>query len=254
MRSSLKDNNAVQPLSLEMKVVLDRCERIETTCAEIYRVFAHMHAEYPKLQALWFSTAEDEVQHASQFNLLSRMKGGSIAGITVEVGDADSVLGDLELLLARVRNEFVPPDLALQIAVRVENHLTSFHSTSVVLCKDEALQRLLQAMMSNDDRHIERLEQALKEFQAARDAFNTVLRKVEGLFEEIGEVSLSRVQTLKVAIKFESLLARYRRGVLQSGNDPGLEPVLRRLIENNEGEVGMIEEALEELLAAQPQA
>ncbi|GFO54944.1 hypothetical protein GMSM_19510 [Geomonas sp. Red276] len=253
MRSSLKDNSPVQQLPLEMKVALDRCERIETTCAEIYRVFAHMHAEYPKLQALWFSTAEDEVQHASQFNLLSRMKADSITGITVEVGDAESVLGDLELLLARIRKEFVPPDLALQMAVRVEKHLTKFHSTSVVLCRDEALQRLLKAMMSENDHHVERLERALKEMQASKDAFNTVLRKVTALFEEIGEARLSGVQTLKVAIKFESLLARYRRGILQAGGNQELVPVLKRLIENNEGEVGMIEEALEELLASHPQ-
>lgn len=148
-------------LPMEGMLVLDKCALIESKCAEVYRLFAELHPELPELAALWKKTALEEEHHCLQFQMLSRMKGEGITGLTTDIAKVTEVLKKLEALFDQVQNSKLSAIDTLKLGIKLENYLSEFHSTSVIICADPDMRHLLSAMMNIDLDHVARLEKAL---------------------------------------------------------------------------------------------
>lgn len=155
-------------LPMEEMLILDKCASIESRCADLYRHFAGLHPEHPELGKLWLKTALEEDNHALQFRMLSRMKGEGISGLTTDVAKVNEVLEKLEGLFEQVRSARLSAADALRVGIKLENFLSEFHSTSVVITGDREMAHLLNAMMSIDLDHVARLEKALDKLLSDR--------------------------------------------------------------------------------------
>jgi len=233
-------------ISADLLAILDRCTQIELKCAEIYRRFAQMHAEFPEIQTLWFKTAREEESHAAQFKMLTKLKQSDVVGLSVSETDTQTALAAMDGLLEKMRTGYLEPEKALMLAIKLERQLGKFHSNAVVICRDPELKRLLDAMMGNDQDHESALVRALGEIKRRRGSGLTeVLQLVERLAEQIDAAGLTPMDTLKAVLRFETLVGqRLLKG--QAGNrNPELQLILKDIMEKNSVQLQLIHQRLE---------
>lgn len=148
-------------MNKESRIVIDRllrtCAEIEASTAKIYRLFASLHGDEPRVVALWLKTAEEEDNHQRQFEL-----GLRLSPETIE--KADHVLQQVRDAIAKV--ETSPPDIesALKFAVDMEMKLSEFHMKSAVVFVNDYYRTMFKSMMSNDREHVQALKDSLAEY------------------------------------------------------------------------------------------
>ena len=147
----------------EMASLVSFCHRIELVTEQIYRLLAIAHETSDLMRPIWLKTADEELAHARQFELLAKMNrpGQDTLVPAVTVEQARLGLQRAEQVLAEYRAR--PPGIeqALQRMVSLEREFADFHSHRVVDFEDRSLQYLFSALMSADQLHVETLERAL---------------------------------------------------------------------------------------------
>lgn len=142
-------------MSIDDRKLLDLCRNVEIKNGELYDFFGELFRSEVEISRLWFKTAEEERNHAAQLALAAKVP----AGITVLVDPwkANNTLKIVTSILDNVRQH--PPLLldALRSAIKLEEHLSSFHLDCVGSFSDESIKQLFHAMMMADDAHVARL-------------------------------------------------------------------------------------------------
>jgi rubrerythrin len=140
--------------------LLEICCRVEHTMASLYRFLSVHHRGTPDIAAIWLKTANEEENHARQFEFALKLPN-LIAHTKVDVSAADQLLKDVLELDAQLRKTPTPPVDALRAAVEMEMRLEGYHMNSIGSFHDPKLQQLFDAMMAADKQHVEMLSNAL---------------------------------------------------------------------------------------------
>ncbi len=140
--------------------LLEVYRRIEFTLASLYRFLSNLYADTPDTAAVFLKTANEEENHALQFELALKLPN-PIAHPTVAVEAADALLKDVLDLDAKVRRTLPAPVEALQTAVDLETRLAAYHMDSIGIFHQPRLQEMFKAMMAADKQHVETLTAAL---------------------------------------------------------------------------------------------
>lgn len=234
-------------LPLHVKMVLEKCAMIQLKSADIYRHLACQHAQYRELGTLWMKASREEEHHARQFDMLTKLKGGSIVKLNVELGDAAAVLERLDAISGNLQRAILSPLRSLEGAIKLEGYLRRFHSNSVTVCRDPELKKLLDAMMDNDTDHVQLFEKAREEWLPGKEVKLKVLDDVERLFLEIRKYRLTPEEVAKVAVKVQSGLDEFLQSSA-TGDQSEIRGLKDRLVEKSQGQVALIKDVLTRIL------
>ncbi len=140
--------------------LLDVCRRIEFAMAGLYRYLADRYPDLPDVAAALRKTANEEENHALQFQLASKLPN-LLVELKVGVEAADRLLKTVQDLDAKIRQ--APPSAvtALQVALELERRLTDYHMDSIGVFQSPQLQEMFKAMMAADKNHQGALGEAL---------------------------------------------------------------------------------------------
>jgi rubrerythrin len=140
--------------------VLTLCAELERTTGGMYRDLAAAHAGDPQLARLWLKTAQEEDNHARQFEL-ARMYGDQLGAVGVTAVTARALVDVAQEMRRRLATEARAPVAALRTAIELEERLADFHLTAITAFRSERLRKLFGAMMAADRGHVEALRAAL---------------------------------------------------------------------------------------------
>lgn len=154
-----------------------KCIRIERKLAELYAHFSKIE-RYPAVRrALWRKLSEDEVGHALDLELASRlsMQGESLVA-TIPVVDLDKLYNSLQQMIHKVVQHPLSDRDAVALAVELELKTARIHSRSAVAFEDPRLRQLFQALGKYDLNHLGGLIDAYEElFNHTPSALNSPL-------------------------------------------------------------------------------
>ena len=153
------------PLSMDNLRVLDICREIELLNEELYRRFAANFSEDCELAALWRKTANEEANHALQFELAIRAKKEMIKGVEADAKAIATMYEYVRTILEMVEESPPDPAEALRLSIKLEQRLAGMHLDCIAIFSDESSKVLFRAMMANDHNHIESLLEASEKYQ-----------------------------------------------------------------------------------------
>jgi rubrerythrin len=147
--------------------VLDICREIELMNEQLYLYFADLFSENREVTALWVKTANEEANHAKQFELAIKLKNEMLESVSMDAWVVDAASKYVRTLLESVKKS--PPSLpdAVQLSIKLEEHLTKLHMDCIAIFTDETHRELFTAMMANDNRHLESLLDAQNKYSTA---------------------------------------------------------------------------------------
>jgi len=146
--------------------VLQTCQNIELSSAELYELFSQLYRDRSTLSRLWTKTALEEHNHAQQFELAWKMKYEPLASVQVDPWKAENALKIVQGILDNVRRTPPTPLDALRSAIKLEQKLAEFHLGYLATFTDEATASLFKAIMAADREHVAALEEAYQELVA----------------------------------------------------------------------------------------
>lgn len=151
-------------LSREELRILDTCRDIELLNEQLYRHFAQLFSEDRELADLWRKTANEEANHAQQFELAIRAQKEMLESVTIDPSKVDSAFKFVRTILEIAEKS--PPSVAdaLQLGVKLEERLSALHLECIAGFADESYKALFRSMMANDDRHIQSLLDAREKY------------------------------------------------------------------------------------------
>jgi rubrerythrin len=155
-------------LPVESLRILDICRDIELLNEQLYRYFAVLFAEDGELAALWKKTANEEANHAQQFELVIRTNKDLLESVAIDAWTAATAFEFVRTLFESAKKS--PPSVvdALQLGVMLEARLVRLHLECIADFTDESLKMLFRAMMESDDRHRESLMEAQIKYSSPR--------------------------------------------------------------------------------------
>jgi rubrerythrin len=164
----IKDHVLKKTLPLESLRILDICRDIELLNEQIYRYFAVLFAENRELATLWEKTANEEANHAQQFEFAIRIKNELLESVAIDAWTVATAFKFVRTLLESVKKS--PPSVidALQLSVKLEARLANLHMECIAGFLEESHRMLFRAMMENDDRHRESLMAAQIKYSSPR--------------------------------------------------------------------------------------
>ena len=151
--------------------VLEVCQTVELSCAELYHHFAELFKEDRDSFLLWLKTAMEEENHARLFALVAKLRRSNIVkSIRIELIDAEVALLYVRSLIDRVKK--TPPTLAeaLRMAIDLEKKMDGFMMGNVIGFVDETHEKSFLAITQSDDRHLESLQDAYDRLSRASGA------------------------------------------------------------------------------------
>jgi rubrerythrin len=161
MDKNLKKN---KQLTLNDIRILDVCRDIELTAEKLYLFFAEVFKDDGELAALWLKTAQEEKNHAHQFELAAKLKTGMVESIHVPLEEAEEMLGIVGKFLINSKKKPPSAEGALLFAVGMEEQLSKFHMDCLAIFTDESYREMFSAMMAHDKQHVEALQDAHTNF------------------------------------------------------------------------------------------
>jgi rubrerythrin len=149
-------------MTMEEVRILDICRDIEILNEQLYRYFADLFSENKEIATLWKKTANEEANHAQQFELAIRIKKELLESVIIDAWTVATAFKFVRTLLESVKKS--PPSVAdaLQIGVMLEERLTNLHLECIACFTEESHKMLFRAMMAQDNRHMESLREAQK--------------------------------------------------------------------------------------------
>jgi hypothetical protein len=158
-------------IGLGTKDVLEVCQAVEFSCAELYHHFAELFKDDRNMFLLWLKTAMEEENHARLFALVAKLRRGNIVeAIRIDLVDAEVALLFVRSLIDRVKK--TPPSLreAFKIAIDLEKKLDGFMMGNVIEFADKSYEKSFLAITNADNKHLESLEDAYARLIAASGA------------------------------------------------------------------------------------
>lgn len=141
------------------RVILEICRDIEVCASELYYYYAEIYQDIPEISQLWKKTAQEEDNHAYQFELALKLcRKDIVQSVAVDIRTAQTILDKLKSLNATAKKIKPSIDDALNLAIRLEEKLSEYHLTSTVQFNDDAHKKLFDSMMKNDRGHVETLK------------------------------------------------------------------------------------------------
>ena len=138
--------------------ILKACRDIEHIAAEIYRFYAETFKDNPRIKSLWEKTADEEKNHALQFELAIKLRTGMIEGSNGDSFVVCNTLKFLRSLLDGIKKSKPALSEALRSAIKFEEHLAQFHLSCIAIFRDERFKNMFTAMMAADNEHVESLQ------------------------------------------------------------------------------------------------
>lgn len=149
-------------LSVTETGILDRCAQIEEMVGDIYRYFGKHFIEDDALSRLFFKTALEEDEHASQFKLASRLHGAGMKSVKTDLQGIESIQAMIQSVFDRVQQTPPAKKAALELAMKIEATLGEYHMNSIVVFEDPGLSTLFSSMRGNDHEHYLMLQKAFE--------------------------------------------------------------------------------------------
>jgi rubrerythrin len=148
-------------IGLGTKDVLEVCQTVEFTCAELYHYFAELFKDDRDIFLLWLKTAMEEENHARLFALVAKLRRNNIVeSIRIDLVDAEVTLLFVRSVIDKVKKN--PPSLvdALRLAIDLEKKLDGFMMGNVIDFADKTHERSFLAITNSDNKHVEALQVA----------------------------------------------------------------------------------------------
>ena len=155
-------------IGLGTKDVLEVCQAVEFSCAELYHHFAELFKDDRNMFLLWLKTAMEEENHARLFALVAKLRRSNIVEtIRIDLVDAEVALLFVRSVIDRVKK--TPPSLAeaFKIAIDLEKKLDGFMMGNVIEFADKTYEKSFLAITNADNKHLESLQQAYSRLVAA---------------------------------------------------------------------------------------
>jgi rubrerythrin len=151
-------------MTMEELRILDICRDIELLNEQLYLYFAGLFPEEKELAALWIKTANEEANHAQQFELAIRFKNEMLESVSIDPWTVASAFKFVHTLLEFAKKS--PPCVAdaLQVSVKLEERLSRLHLECIAGFTEESHKKLFRAMMAQDNRHMESILEAQKKY------------------------------------------------------------------------------------------
>lgn len=131
----------------------------------MYREFARLCWQDAQARALFLQMAEEEEEHAAQFELLYSINTASPVTVLVELSYATSALHAMEHCLEQAKAASqLPLHEALRLSVKAEEQLQVFHARLVAEVRNEEWHALLTELHDADLDHAKKL----RDFQRLR--------------------------------------------------------------------------------------
>jgi rubrerythrin len=143
------------------KDVLEVCQSVELSCAELYHYFAEIFKEDRDSFLLWLKTAMEEENHGRLFALVAKLQRRNIVkSIRIELIDAEIALIYIQSLIEKVKR--TPPSLeeALRIALDLEKKLDCLIMKNSVDFADQSYEKTFLAITKYDAKHFESIQKA----------------------------------------------------------------------------------------------
>jgi rubrerythrin len=156
-------------IGLGTKDVLEVCQTVELSCAELYHYFAELFKDDRGSFLLWLKTAMEEENHARLFALVAKLRRSNIVeSIRIELVDAEVTLIYVRSLIEKVKRD--PPSLeeALRLAIDLETKLDGFMIENVINFADESYEKSFLAITNADAKHLESLQEAYQSLIASK--------------------------------------------------------------------------------------
>ena len=134
--------------------VLEVCQKVESSCAELYHHFAEQFKEDRESFLLWLKLATEKENHAKLFGLVAKLKQNDlIDSIQIELIDAEVNLLYVQSLNERVRTN--PPSKveALQLAVDLEKKVGGSMTANL----DQSFENSFLAIAGTNSKQLELL-------------------------------------------------------------------------------------------------
>jgi len=150
------------------KDVLEVCQEVEFSCAELYHHFADLFKDDRNMLLLWLKTAMEEENHARLFALVAKLRRSNIVEtIRIDLIDAEVALLFVRSVIDKVKK--TPPSLAeaLKIAIDLETKLDGFMMGNVIEFADKTYEKSFLAITNSDNKHLESLQQAYSRLTVA---------------------------------------------------------------------------------------
>jgi rubrerythrin len=144
--------------------ILDVCRDIELLNEQLYLYFAGLFSNNSELAALWKKTADEEANHAQQFEFAIRNKEEMLESVTIDAWTVGTAFKFVRTLLESAKKSPPRVDDALQLGVMLEERLSKLHLECIAGFTEESIKKLFRAMMANDNRHKESLLEAQKKY------------------------------------------------------------------------------------------
>lgn len=162
------DSRGVNVLNKTMTVddfrILDICRDIELLNEQLYLFFASLFSNNMELAELWKKTANEEANHAQQFDFAIRNNEEMLESVSIDAWTVGTAFKFVRTLLESAKKS--PPSVAdaLKMGVMLEERLASLHLECIAGFTEESIKKLFRAMMANDNRHMESLLEAHKKY------------------------------------------------------------------------------------------
>jgi hypothetical protein len=148
-------------------LLLDLCEKVELTMAELYRELAQQQRKRADLYRLWMKTAGEEDNHAMQFGRAASM-GEAIGDVLLSEQQIGQMLAKARALYASVRTRPPTPLAALEQAMVIEQDLSECHMAFAATFAEHQVRTLFEAMLAADRAHVEALARQIELEQSAK--------------------------------------------------------------------------------------
>jgi hypothetical protein len=143
--------------------VLEVCQGIELSCAELYHYFADLFKCDRDSSLLWLKLAMEKENHARLFGLMAKLRQNNLVdAVQFKPGDAQVNLLYVQSLGEKVRKQPPSADEALFLAVDLEQKLGGFMIENFPGSGDLPYEKSLLAGASTGNSHLESLRELLR--------------------------------------------------------------------------------------------
>jgi len=147
--------------------VMQVCEAVELSCAELYQYFACLFKDDREKFLLWTKSAMEEENHARLFALVGKLRRSNIEFIQYELVEADVALFYVQALIKKVKKTPPPIDDALRISIDLKNKMNGFMQENIIKFAHDSCEQSLLAMTNPGSRGLKSFQESYSRVMAA---------------------------------------------------------------------------------------
>lgn len=142
---------------------LSACKRIEDISCQLYQMLASESAYSGEVRKAFKRLSDDERAHASQIDLVLQANGKEVSALqTISESKINEALAQAELMLRKVMEETLSEEMALRLAMQMEQKFVDVHVHNALNFDSQKLSELFNTLGKEDESHINILQECLK--------------------------------------------------------------------------------------------